>query len=87
MFKTVLTVVDDLDAAKAVWTALLGDPTNDSPYYVGWTDGDHEVGLTPTQDPADKGSVAYWHTSDIEGAIDLKDTVEGASGATPRRPA
>lgn len=69
MFKTVLTVVDDLDAAKAVWTAILGDPTNDSPYYVGWTEGDHEVGLTPAQDPADKGSVAYWHTSDIERAI------------------
>ncbi len=69
MFKTVLTAVDDLDAAKAAWSALLGAPTNDTPYYVGWTLDDHEVGLTPVQDPADKGSVAYWHTTDIESAI------------------
>ena len=69
MFKTVLTAVDDLDAAKAAWSALLGDPTNDTPYYVGWTDGDHEVGLTPAQDPADKGTVSYWHSDDIEAAI------------------
>jgi hypothetical protein len=31
MFKTVLTAVQDLDAAKATWSALLGEPTNDAP--------------------------------------------------------
>jgi predicted enzyme related to lactoylglutathione lyase len=83
VFKTVLSVVDDLDAAKAVWSAVLGAPTNDTPYYVGWTLDDHEVGLTPTQDPADKGSVAYWHTADIGGAI--ADAVE-AGGSRVKEP-
>jgi predicted enzyme related to lactoylglutathione lyase len=83
MFKTVLTVVEDLAAAKAAWSAILGDPTSDSPYYVGWTDGDHEVGLTPVQDPADKGSVAYWHTSDIDGAM---SSVVDAGGSRVKEP-
>ena len=69
MFKTVLTRVQDLDAAKATWSALLGTPTNDSPYYVGWTVEDHEVGLTPAGDDQDPtGPTPYWHTDDIEKA-------------------
>ena len=31
--------VSDLDAAKAVYTALLGDPHTDTPYYVGYNVG------------------------------------------------
>jgi predicted enzyme related to lactoylglutathione lyase len=83
MFKTVLTVVDDLDAAKAAWSALLGDPTSDAPYYVGWTLDDHEIGLTPAQDPADRGTVSYWHTDDIEGAM---ARVAAAGGSRVKEP-
>src|SRR4051794_28841327 len=69
MFKTVLTPVQDLNAAKATWAALLGEPTSDSPYYVGWTLGDQEIGLTPTGDKQGlTGPTPYWHTDDIEQA-------------------
>ena len=66
MFKTVLTAVQDLDAAKATWGALLGEPTNDSPYYVGWTFDDHEIGLASSNRQGLFTDPAYWHTDDIE---------------------
>ncbi len=83
MFKTLVTAVKDLDAAKATWSALLGEPTNDSPYYVGWTLGDHEVGLAPVGDEGDAGTTAYWHTDDIEAAI---TGVVGAGGSQTQAP-
>lgn len=84
MFKTVLTAVQDLDAAKAAWSALLGQPTNDSPYYVGWTFDDHEVGLTPSANQQGlTGPTPYWHTDDIEGAI---AAVVGAGGTQQQAP-
>ena len=39
--------VSDLDAAKAVYTALLGEPHTDQPYYVGYNVGGFEVALAP----------------------------------------
>jgi predicted enzyme related to lactoylglutathione lyase len=83
MFRTVLTRVQDLDAAKATWTALLGAPTNDSPYYVGWTLGDHEVGLTPAGDQPATGPTPYWHTDDIAAAV---AAVTGAGGTQQQAP-
>ena len=69
MFKTVLTPVQDVDAAKAIWSALLGEPTNDSPYYIGWTLDDQEVGLVPNgHEQGMTGPTPYWHTDDIEKA-------------------
>jgi predicted enzyme related to lactoylglutathione lyase len=85
MFKTVLTHVQDLDAAKATWSALLGEPTSDSPYYVGWTFDDHEVGLTPgggDQNPT--GPTPYWHTDDIDGAISRVIAAGGTQEQAPQ---
>ena len=66
MFKTVLTPVKDLDAAKATWSVLLGEPTSDSPYYVGWTLEDQEVGLVPGGHSQGLiGPTPYWHVDDI----------------------
>ena len=39
--------VSDLDAAKAVYTALLGAPHTDQPYYVGYNVNGFEVALAP----------------------------------------
>ena len=40
--------VGDLDAAKTLYSAVLGtQPYVDSPYYVGYRAGDVEVGLDP----------------------------------------
>ena len=70
--KTVLHPVSDLEAAKAMYTALLGvAPQADGPYYVGfdvaW--GQH-IGLVPGGGPQGMTSpVAYWHVSDIEAKL------------------
>jgi catechol 2,3-dioxygenase-like lactoylglutathione lyase family enzyme len=39
--------VTDLDAAKAIYTALLGQPHTDEPYYVGYNVNGFEVALNP----------------------------------------
>jgi catechol 2,3-dioxygenase-like lactoylglutathione lyase family enzyme len=46
--KTVLHPVSDLEAAKAVYTALLGvEPQQDAPYYVGFEAAGQHIGLVP----------------------------------------
>jgi len=46
--KTVLHPVSDIDAAKALYTALLGvAPQADSPYYVGFEAAGQHIGLVP----------------------------------------
>jgi hypothetical protein len=45
---TVLHPVSDLEAAKAVYTALLGVPPQaDAPYYVGYEAEGQHIGLVP----------------------------------------
>ena len=83
--KIVLHPVTDLDAAKAVYTALLGaPPQHDAPYYVGYeTEGQH-IGLVPGG--AEQGMtspVAYWHVPDIEAKL----AEVTAAGATVKEPA
>ena len=64
-----LTPVRDVDAVKPVWTALLGEPTSDTPYYVGWTLDGQEVGLVPNgHQQGMVGPTPYWHVDDIEAA-------------------
>ncbi len=83
MFKTVLTPVQDLDATKATWTALLGEPTSDTPYYVGWTVDGQEIGLVPGDAQGMSGATPYWHTDDIAAAV---RSVVGAGGTEKRAP-
>jgi predicted enzyme related to lactoylglutathione lyase len=68
--KTVVYPVADLAAAKAVYTALLGEPHTDQPYYVGYRVHDQEVGLNP-QGRAQglTGATGYWHVADVEAAV------------------
>lgn len=44
---TVIYPVKDLDAAKAIFTTLLGTPIADAPYYVGWRVDGQDIGLDP----------------------------------------
>ncbi len=66
--KTVLHPVSDLDAAKKVYTALLGvEPMADAPYYVGYESEGQHIGLVPGGGPQGMSSpVAFWQVSDIE---------------------
>src|ERR1700761_3215768 len=69
--KTVLHPVSDLEAAKAVYTALLGvEPQHDAPYYVGFEAAGQHIGLVPNGAQQGMTSpVAYWHVADIEAKL------------------
>jgi predicted enzyme related to lactoylglutathione lyase len=84
--KTVLHPVSDIDAAKALYTALLGvAPQADSPYYVGFEAEGQHIGLVPGGGPQGMTSpVAYWHVSDIEEKL-REVTAAGATVKDPPR--
>jgi len=84
--KTVLHPVSDLDAAKAVYTALLGmPPQHDSSYYVGFDVEGQHIGLVPNAGPQGMTSpVAYWHVPDIEAKL-AEVTAAGATVKEPPR--
>ena len=83
--KTVRHPVSDLEAAKAVYTALLGTPPQaDAPYYVGYDVNGQHIGLVPNGGPQGMTSpVAYWHVADIEAKL----AEVTAAGATVKEPA
>ena len=83
--KTVLHPVADLEAAKAVFTALLGvPPQTDAPYYVGFDVEGQHIGLVPGGGPQGMTSpVAFWHVRDI----DAKVAEVSAAGATVKEAA
>ena len=83
--RTVLHPVSDLEAAKAVYTALLGvPPQTDEPYYVGFEAEGQHIGLVPDGGPQGmKSPVAYWHVPDIEAKL----AEVTAAGATVKEPA
>jgi predicted enzyme related to lactoylglutathione lyase len=78
--KTVLHPVSDLQAAKAVYTALLGiEPQADAAYYVGYEAEGQHIGLVPNGGPQGMTSpVAYWHVPDIEAKL-AEVTAAGAT--------
>jgi predicted enzyme related to lactoylglutathione lyase len=63
--------VHDLDAAKAIHTALLGTaPHTDAPYYVGFNVGGIEIGLDPHgHQKGQTAPVPYILVADIEAAL------------------
>jgi predicted enzyme related to lactoylglutathione lyase len=83
--KTVLHPVSDLEAAKRVYSALLGAaPQADAPYYAGYDVGGQHIGLVPGGGPqAMTSPVAYWHVPDIEAKL----AEVTAAGATVKEPA
>ena len=84
--KTVLHPVSDLEAARAVYTALLGVPPQaDSDYYVGFEAAGQHIGLVPGGGPQGMTSpVAYWHVPDIEAKL-AEVTAAGATVKEPPR--
>jgi predicted enzyme related to lactoylglutathione lyase len=78
--KTLLHPVSDLETAKPVYTALLGQPPqHDAPYYVGFDVAGQHIGLVPGGGPQGMTSpTAYWHVADIEAKL-AEVTAAGAS--------
>ena len=84
--KTILHPVTNLEAAKAVYTALLGmEPMADSPYYVGYEAAGQQIGLVPNADRQGLTSpVAYWHVDDIEAKLAEVTAAGGTVKDAPR---
>jgi len=76
--RSLVVPVSDLDAAKAVYTALLGAPHTDQAYYVGYNVEGFEVALAPGEGAG--GPVAY---ADVEDLDATRETLL-AAGATER---
>jgi predicted enzyme related to lactoylglutathione lyase len=76
--RSLVIPVSDLEAAKAVYTALLGAPHTDQPYYVGYNVDGFEVSLAPGD--VASGPVAY---ADVED-LDATRATLLAAGATER---
>jgi predicted enzyme related to lactoylglutathione lyase len=83
--KTVLHPVSDLERAKPVYAALLGEsPNAESPYYVGFDAAGQHIGLVPGGGPQGMTSpVAYWHVADIEAKL---AEVTAAGGSVKESP-
>jgi len=59
--------VNDIEKAKTFYSTFLGvKPYVDSPYYVGYTVGDQEIGLDPN---STVGPIAYTDVVDIEASL------------------
>ena len=84
--KTVLHPVSDLQAAKAVYVALLGiEPQTDTPYYVGFEAAGQQIGLVPGgASQGMTGPVAYWHVADIEAKLAEVTAAGGTVKDAPR---
>ena len=76
--RSVVVPVTNLDAAKTIYTALLGEPHTDQRYYVGFSADGFEVSLNPHGDGL--GPVAFVDVDDLDGA---RDSLL-AAGATER---
>ncbi|WP_426565105.1 VOC family protein [Angustibacter sp. McL0619] len=76
--RSLVIPVSDLDAAKAVYSVLLGAPHTDGPYYVGYNINGFEVALNPAGEGG--GPVAF---ADVED-LDLTRESLLSAGATER---
>jgi predicted enzyme related to lactoylglutathione lyase len=68
----------DLAAAKRFFRELIGaDPYVDSPQYVGYKDGDMEIGLIPNRDQRESSAIPYWTVSDIAASVKALEAAGG----------
>lgn len=63
--RSVVVPVSDLEAAKAIYTALYGAPHTDQPYYVGYNADGFEISLNPSGDVAG-GPIANADVDDLD---------------------
>ncbi len=90
--------VDDVETAKAWYTAVLGvGPYFDEPFYVGFNVGGYELGLVPKGD-GDNQPKTFWGVPDVKAAVaelvehgatlheEVRDVGEGIRVATVRDP-
>lgn len=85
--RSVIVQVDDLQRAKAFYSAALGRPPYfDEPFYVGYDVDGQELGLHPDvsrQKPGPGGAVAYWKVDEISASWDLLEGLGGQAVELP----
>lgn len=60
----------DMAKAKQFFRELIGaDPYVEGPQYVGYKDGDMEIGLIPNREKREPFALAYWTVSDIAASV------------------
>src|SRR6478735_4080301 len=75
--------VSDLDAAKAVYGTLFGEPHTDTPYYVGYNVSGFEIALTPAD--VSGGPVLYADIADLDAAHAELIAAGGTERDAPRK--
>lgn len=61
----------DMAAAKRFFGELIGgDPYADTPHYVGYKNGEMEIGLVPNYGKQEPNGLAYWTVGDIAASVD-----------------
>ena len=85
--RSVIFQVDDLEKAKAFYSAALGRaPYFDQPFYVGYDVDGQELGLDPDSSkarPAAGGAVAYWKVDHIANSWDFMLSLGGRAISPP----
>jgi predicted enzyme related to lactoylglutathione lyase len=81
--RSIVVPVSDLDAAKAVYTALYGAPHTDQPYYVGYNADGFEVSLAPNAPTA--GAVAYTDVDDLDAIREALLAAGATESVAPRQ--
>ena len=81
--RSLVIPVSDLDAAKTVYSVLLGEPHTDQPYYGGYDVDGFEVSLAPG-DTAD-GPVAYVDVEDLDATRDALLAAGATERSAPRQ--
>ncbi|MGD8151322.1 VOC family protein [Ornithinimicrobium sp. Y1694] len=76
--RSLVIPVSDLDAAKQVYAAVLGEPHTDTPYYVGYNVDGFEVALAPGGETG--APVANVDVDDLDASVEALV----AAGATVR---
>jgi predicted enzyme related to lactoylglutathione lyase len=66
----------DLNATKRFFRELTGiDPYAEAPQYVGYRNGDLEIGLVPKGH--EPGAIAFWTVSDIASSVKALEAAAG----------
>jgi predicted enzyme related to lactoylglutathione lyase len=81
--RSLVIPVGDLDAAKAIYSALLGAPHTDQPYYVGYNVDGFEIALNPGGGAG--GPVAFTDVEDLDRARSTLLTAGATERDAPRQ--
>jgi catechol 2,3-dioxygenase-like lactoylglutathione lyase family enzyme len=69
--RTAIYPVNDLAAAKAWFTEVLGfGPYFDEPFFVGFNVAGYELALLPTEDEAPAHPLTYWGVPDADAEVE-----------------